>query len=322
MHPQEVWNSPAWGPRLLRTALIPASWLYAVGWQTYLATYRLGLKKAKEPHWPVVCIGNLQVGGSGKSPLALYVARRLFDLGHPAVMSLSGYGSPRSEDASIAPEGPLRAAEWGDEPAMVRWLAPDIPLIVGRNRVSAARLAHERFPDRVLLMDDGFQHLPLKKHLTIVLDPREPPNRFCLPAGPYREPRGNRKRADLVMPGEFQIEALPSAIREPEGAEHRPDRYALLCALGNPSGFAAAVTASLGRAPEAQLFLPDHDRMDAGTLWDRFPKSLDIVVSAKDWVKLRERPDVGERRILVASHELFVNPRDEFDRRLETKLKR
>src|ERR1022692_4001728 len=118
---EDVWHSPTLGAAVSRILLTPASWLYAFGWEAYASTYRLGLKRPKEAHRPVICIGNLVVGGSGKTPATLAVAQLLLDMGEPIVLSVSGYGSPRSEAASIAPMGPLPAAKWGDEPAMVRW---------------------------------------------------------------------------------------------------------------------------------------------------------------------------------------------------------
>ncbi|MFX8929914.1 tetraacyldisaccharide 4'-kinase, partial [Acinetobacter baumannii] len=84
----------------------------------------------------------------------------------------------------MAPDGPLDPAGWGDEPAMFRWLLPDVPLVVGRRRVLAAELVHQHFPKAVLVMDDGFQHLPVKKHIQILLDDPTPKNSRCLPAGP------------------------------------------------------------------------------------------------------------------------------------------
>src|SRR5215212_3930294 len=118
MHWSEVWHGRAASARLARAALTPVSWLYAAGWQVYLATYRLGIKKAQAPHFPVLCVGNLQVGGTGKSPITLYLVNVLRELGREVVVSSSGYGSPRSESATVAPSGPLEATEWGDEPAM------------------------------------------------------------------------------------------------------------------------------------------------------------------------------------------------------------
>jgi len=311
MHASELWEGPAFGAKLARTLLTPASWLYAAGWQTYLGVYRLGLKKAKKPHTPIVCVGNLVSGGSGKTPVTLRIAELLRSQGRPVVVSCSGYGSPAAEAARIAPEGPLRAAEWGDEAAMFRWLQPDLPLIVGRRRVLAAQLCHERFPDAILLMDDGFQHLPLAKDLTIVLDPKEPKNSRCLPAGPYREPRSNRRRADLVLPGEFQIVEAEPVLVDLEGAVRAVAECTLLCALAQPQKVADSL-ARIGVVVRDRRLLPDHDSLQGGTLVSSLPNDRPVVVTAKDWVKLRERPDVGERDFLILKHAVRIEPEDRF----------
>jgi tetraacyldisaccharide 4'-kinase len=307
---RHLWESPAISAKLLRGALVPLSWLYAGGWQAYLLTYRLGLKRAAEPHRPVLCVGNLQAGGSGKSPLVRHLVDVLREMGREVVVSCSGYGAPRAEAATIAPEGDLDAAEWGDEPTMLRTLIPDLPLVVGRRRVLAAELVHQRFPNAVMLMDDGFQHLPLKKSVSIVLDPLAPTNRWCLPAGPYREPRSNRSRADLVLPGQFRVVEDSPWFEDPYTTDHHslPARFAVLCALGQPARFLAA----LPHPPVATKLLPDHDPLTAGTLFDGMDPALPVVVTAKDWVKLRARNDLAGRQILVAHHAVRVEPADDF----------
>lgn len=322
MHAQELWTGKTAPARAARIALLPASWLYGFGWQCYLATYRLGIKKAQSPHRPILCIGNLQTGGSGKTPLVLHLVEVLRQLGHEVVVSCSGYGSPRSEAATVAPDGELDAREWGDEPTLMRRQIPDLPIVVGRRRVLAAQLVHERFPKAVMLMDDGFQHLPLAKQLTIVLDPATPANRHCLPAGPYREPRKNRARADLVLPGDFQIVSEPTRFVTPDGELKTPVKYSILCGLGRPELFVKAVATSLPHAgpPEKVILRPDHDPLDAGTLLQELPEAVPVIVTAKDWVKLRERPDWTTREFLIASHAVRVEPYDEFRNWLEAKL--
>jgi tetraacyldisaccharide 4'-kinase len=323
MHATEVWEGDGPGARVARVALTPISWLYAAGWQTYLGIYRAGIKRAREAHCPVVCVGNLIVGGSGKSPFTRFVAQQLGILGREVVVSSSGYGSPASEAASVAPRGPLSPKEWGDEAAMLRWLEPDLPLIVGRRRVLAAELCHEHFPNAVMLMDDGFQHLPLRKHLSIILDPLRPKNTRCLPAGPYREPRSNRRRADFVLPGDIPLVSILTGFVDPDG--QRVDRHTLasspvsyLCALGQPKGFIESLS-TVGLQVSPGLALRDHDPLSAGNLVDALPE-VPIIVTAKDWVKLRERPDVGRRRFLVALHEVRAEPAEAFRAWLETKL--
>lgn len=316
MRAEEIWFSEKPGPTLIRTLLTPLSWLYAGGWQAYASTYRTGIKRAKEPHRPVICVGNLTVGGSGKSPLTLHLYDLLREMGHAVVVSASGYGSPRSEGATLAPEGDLDASEWGDEPAMLRWLRPGMALVVGRGRVRAAELVHEHASGAVVLMDDGFQHLPLRKHFTLLLDPPEPRNRRCLPAGPYREPRTNRKRADLVLPGEFAVQEGEITFADPLAGTASPTALPegpiqVLCGLGRPDKFVSDLKGQ-GRQVLAARLLPDHDPLDAGNLWDGLNPDLPVVVTAKDWVKLRRRNDLNRWRIRVAMRDVRVEPAAEF----------
>lgn len=319
MHAQELWTSASAKARVLRTLLTPASWLYAIGWQGYLTIYRLGFKKAKRPHSPVVCVGNLQVGGTGKTPFTVHVADVLAALGHEVVVSCSGYGSPAAEAARVAPEGPLRASEWGDEAALFRDLRPEIPLIVGRRRVLAGELCHEHFPDAVLLMDDGFQHLPLAKDIAIVLDP-EVPNRRCLPAGPYREPWANRRRADLIVPGEFSVAVRPQEFLDRRGSAVKlPGKVDVLCGLGQPQRFLDGLRQAGVDLGEV-LLMPDHDPLTTGNLLSAFSGTRPIVVTGKDWVKLRERTDTDRYEFLIATREVVVEPQAEFREWLRTKL--
>jgi tetraacyldisaccharide 4'-kinase len=322
MLPHEVWAGTTAQAKALRALATPASWLYAFGWQCYLATYGLGFKRAKSPHKPVMCVGNLVVGGSGKSPVTMHIAKVLLEMGRSVVIGCSGYGSPHAEAAALAPDGPLLATEWGDEPAMIRWLMPEVPIVVGRRRVLAAELVHEHYPDAVLLMDDGFQHLPLAKQLTIVLDEASPRNMRCLPAGPYREPRGNRSRADALVPGAMTVNRQSMRIQSPEGKDQRPAIYGILCALGDPSRFLATLADEFPNAienPSVKTLL-DHDPLTAANLWDGLPSDVPIVVTAKDWVKLRERADIAEREILIALQDVELSPRRELVALINKKL--
>ena len=321
MHWSDVWEGRGAGPRLARVALTPLSWLYAGGWEAYASMYRWGIKKPVAPHVPVVCIGNLLAGGSGKSPISLYVARVLVDLGREVALSCSGYGAPHSESASLAQPGPLKASEWGDEAAMVRWLMPDLPLIVGRNRVEAARICHREMPRAVMLMDDGFQHLPLKKHITILLDPPFA-NHSCLPAGPYREPWKNRGKADLVLPNGLRPTFKISGFSDAKGSVitfSTDARVNVLCALGNPHRFVEDLE-GLGLVIEAKQLLPDHDPLTGGNLLTCFNQELPLVVTAKDWVKLQGRTDLDRFEIWIARQEAKIEPEAEFRAWLERKL--
>ncbi|HRI44466.1 MAG TPA: tetraacyldisaccharide 4'-kinase [Fimbriimonadaceae bacterium] len=299
---------PDWStrPSLIRYGLYPASLLYAAGWRAYAAMYAWGLKKPSVAQVPVVCVGNLTVGGTGKTPLVVHLAGVLRDLGQEVVVSASGYGSPRAEAASVAPEGELNPRLWGDEPALLREaLGPGVQLIVGRRRVLAARLCEEHFPRAVLLMDDGFQHLPLAKTVSIVLDP-EPSNPFCLPLGPYREPRrSGAARADLVLPGRFHLR-----VGATEFADHPPEEADLLCAVGDPARLRRGL-AEAGVHVVSERILPDHHPLGDPTVLQGLGEARPLVVTAKDWVKLRLLP-LGDRKVVVASYRVSIEPADEF----------
>ena len=320
MHVSEVWYGESTAAALARAALAPASWLYGLGWQAYLGLYRLGIKEPKAPHVPVVCIGNLTVGGSGKTPLTIHVAELLMQSGYQVAISCSGYGSPASAAAQLAPDGPLSARQWGDETAVIRWAIPEVPLIVGRRRVLAAQVCAEMFPGAVLVLDDGFQHLPLRKHVSIVIDPPTP-NHLCLPAGPYREPVRNRKRADLVLPGRMELVGEITGFANAHTGKRvgTPSAAWVVCALGRPAAFLESLERSGVRVLNA-LLMPDHDPLLAGNLFDSIPEREAVVVTAKDWVKLREREDLGSRRIVVAEYKAWVEPGIDFALWLKGKL--
>jgi len=290
--------------------LSPFAALYALGWEGYLLIYRLGIKKAKQPHKRIVGVGNLRVGGTGKSPFTVWLAQKLTQHGYQVVLGMSGYGSPAAENAQVAPEGPLDPAQFGDEVALAREKLPNIPIIVGRARVLAATLCAEKFPEAILLMDDGFQHLPLKKSVCIVLDPESPPNAFCFPVGPYREPRWNRKRADIVLPNsEFSIKREPTRSAEPEG-----DAYAL-CALAQPHIFIESLPSLKGT-----VIRQDHDPLTSQDLLNEVPEGATIFTTGKDWVKLKKRPDSERYHWVVCDYECRPEPQDPFIAWLINKL--
>jgi len=278
----------------LSVALLPLSALYLGGWEAYAVLYALRLKRPYRSRLPVVCVGNLVVGGTGKTPFTLALASLLQERIGPVAISLSGYGSPSSQGAQIAPLGSLDSTTWGDEPALFREALPDFPLIVGRDRVRAANLAENHFPGHLLLLDDGFQHLPLAKDVSILLRPREA-NPFCLPAGPYREPKYHERRAQFVVAEGVDYKRVYRCEPMPSGP------VTLLCAVGNPSRVLESA-AILGIEVRNHIFLPDHNPLSAPDLLESVQGPL--LVTRKDWVKLKGRPDLGDRPIFVIDYQV------------------
>jgi tetraacyldisaccharide-1-P 4'-kinase len=161
---------------------------------------------------PVIGVGSLWAGGVGKTPVTIAVARLLQESGVRVAVLTHGYGGSRHRTGALV--DPLQhpdPAEVGDEAAELRLALPDVPIAVGKRRVRMAHAAMARWSPDALVLDDGFQHLPLARALDLVLLPAESPlgNGFCLPAGPLREPpEGVRRAGGVVWVG---WETLPVA---------------------------------------------------------------------------------------------------------------
>ena len=160
------------------------------------ALYDRGVLPARRLERPVVSIGNLSVGGSGKTPFVLLLGTLLKQLGILFDVLSRGYGRRTRGAAVVDPGGSPH--EFGDEPLLIARKL-QVPVIVGEERFEAGRLAEERFPSRLHLLDDGFQHRALARDFDIVLVTPEDAHDRLLPAGRLREPVSALARADAVV---------------------------------------------------------------------------------------------------------------------------
>lgn len=170
-------------------------------WHRAMA-YRTGLFRSRSLGAYVVSIGNITVGGTGKTPLVIALAGALARSGHRVVVLSRGYKGNSSKPCVVSDGGrPLVPAEVsGDEPYLMAERLPGVPVVVGANRLAAGSLAVERFAPDVVVLDDGYQHLKLKRDLdVVVVDCGAPPqNSRLLPRGPLREPVSALGRADVL----------------------------------------------------------------------------------------------------------------------------
>ncbi len=178
-------------------------------------SYRLGLLKRARAGIPVIVVGNLVAGGSGKTPLVLWLAEFLGANGWVPGLVSRGYGSAAEapREASIASE----PAEVGDEPVVLARRS-GCPVWVGAERAAVARAMRASHPEvNVLVLDDGLQHYGLARDVEIVVvDARGFGNGFMLPAGPLREPTSRLRSVDAVVAHGIGRDALPRQ------AGHRP----------------------------------------------------------------------------------------------------
>ena len=301
-------QAPGLWPALGRAGLWLASHPY--GWATGVRNvlYDRGWKGSHRAPVPVVSVGNLTLGGTGKTPCVEYVARFLRDLGVQVAILSRGYGSDagRNDEAMVLEEN-----------------LADVPHLQGANRVELAQLAFEELESEVLVLDDGFQHRRLARQLDLVLIDATNPwgHGYLTPRGLLREsPRELRRahaviitRCDLVAEERVReirdrvtrLASLPvfESVHRPlclvdsggqreslETAGNQP--IAAFCGLGNPDAFRASLE-RLGLVPSLWKTYPDHHsytRQDVEALesWAaELPVGGFILTTQKDLVKLR-----------------------------------
>jgi len=197
--------------------LWPLSTGFRVGIELRRAAYGHGLFKTYRLNGPVVSVGNLSVGGTGKTPLVMYIAEKLLERGWRPSILTRGYKRRIGGMVALAPEAErvVDPCEVGDEPAWLAQALPKVPVIVGANRYRAGRMAEDRFAVDVHLLDDGFQHWSLARDVDIVtLDVTEKLSEGALlPEGRLREPCSALARADVIVLTRTEL-ADPAPHRE------------------------------------------------------------------------------------------------------------
>lgn len=260
-------------------------------------TYRRGLLRSHHPGCPVVLVGSILVGGTGKTPLVMRLAELARDQGwRPGIVS-RGYGGRVRAPRLVRPDDD--PALVGDEPLLLARGA-GCPVVVGASRVAAARhlLAHQ--PCDLIIGDDGIQHYALARDLElVVLDQRGLGNGACLPVGPLREPPSRLAQVDLVVghggDDDSSMSLAGDLLRRVDGRGVRSlaslvgQRVHGVAGIGHPPRFFAALQgAGLEVMPHA---FPDHHHFVAADL--RFDDDLPVLMTEKDAVKCSWL--VGER---------------------------
>lgn len=315
---QRAWLSRGSIPCLL----LPLSWLFGAFSALRAGLYRRGWRTMHKLPVPVVVVGNLIVGGAGKTPTVIAIASLLHRHGfRPGIVS-RGYGRTGHGTLEVEPGTP--ASECGDEPLVLR-RRTGVPVVVGRDRVAAGlALLQAHSEVDILLSDDGLQHLRLARDAQVlVFDERGAGNGWLLPAGPLRDPLPpavpprslvlyNATGATTVLPGSLAQRSLGGAVALAAWRAGEPPTLAALDALrGRP------LLALAGLAQPRRFFdmLRQHDlEFDTLPLPDHFgfaalpwpPGTTDVVLTEKDAVKL-DPARLGSTRVWVAALD-FVLP--------------
>ena len=296
MTPTDLWYGRAPPGRVLSLLLAPLGWLYCGVAVLRALAYRRGWLASEAAGVPVIMVGNLTVGGTGKTPLVLWLVRHLNQRGLRPGIALRGYASSAGGAPRLVPADgdPFTL---GDEPVLLA-ARGGCPVVIGRDRVAAARLLASAHHCDVVVCDDGLQHYRLRRdcEILVVDGDRRFGNGRCLPAGPLREPRRRLRRADLVVVNgdaaddAFHMTLVPGhavnlydAARSQRLGDFAGTRVIAVAGIGNPARFFAMLRRS-GLDVEPHPY-PDHHRFTAADLacWPAGP----VLMTEKDAVKCR-----------------------------------
>ena len=293
----ESWVEKIWyGRHPLGLALAPLGWLYSGAARLRRYAYSRGLLKTKRLHVPVIVAGNISVGGTGKTPLVIWLASFFKTLGYAPGVVGSGYGGLTERwPQQIRPDSDPTTV--GDE-AIVLARRCLCSVGAGPDRVATARALIEHSGCDLIISDDGLQHLGLGRDLEIaVIDGiRRHGNRRCLPAGPLREPISRLKYVDVVVVngiagrGEFPMKykmlpprSLLDETREQPLEGFRDREVHAIAGLGNPRRFFSDL--QVQGLKVIQHAFPDHHRFSRRDI--DFGDGLPVLMTEKDAVKCR-----------------------------------
>jgi tetraacyldisaccharide 4'-kinase len=295
-------------PTLLTAALLPLSWLFRGMAGVRRSLYCSGLWRTASLPVPVVVVGNITAGGTGKTPLVAWLVRALREHGlHPGIVSRGHGGVNATPRAVQAGDDPCAA---GDEPLLLARTGS--PVWIGRDRVAAARALLGSHPGiDVIVSDDGLQHyrLPRAVEIVVVDGQRGFGNGALLPAGPLREPLARANSVDAIVVNGAQSNAgamiaidvpvfamrltgerfvsLVDATRAVGAEVFRGQRVHAIAGIGNPERFFGSLRA-LGLDPVCHAF-PDHHAYTAPEL--ALPDAQAILMTDKDAIKCQALAD-------------------------------
>lgn len=301
---------------LISTILLPLGWIYSG-----LTAARLKFKKSGKVKIPVICLGNITAGGSGKTPTAVTLAKLLQQEGYSPYFVSRGYGGTLS-DIILTQDSAYTAAETGDEPLI---LCRTAPVSINPNRYQAALKAQKQGAD-IIIMDDGFQNPSLKKDISILIIDGGFGfgNKRPLPAGPLREnlPSGLRRADAALIIGEDKtdsakdIKGLPifrGKIKEIK-PQIKPARVIAFAGIGRPEKFYQSLE-NCGMNIISRHDFPDHHFYTENELQtllkEAQDKEAELYTTAKDIVKiplpLRPKFKVLEIEIEIEKEQEFMS---------------
>lgn len=282
----------------LSYVLQPVAWLYRLGMNVRLRCYQHFSALTYRPQMPVVIVGNVNVGGSGKTPFVIWLVRVLQQAGFKPAVLTRGYGGSGSR-RPICVDAGSDPRVVGDEPVLIAQKA-SCPVLVSAQRTCAARVLEDDYDCDVIICDDGLQHYALARDVEIcVVDGlRRFGNGNLLPAGPLREPLRRLDGVDYIVTNttggglphqdEWYMRYEPQKLRtvlDDEQASTPQEPVCALAGIGYPPRF-FTLLCDLGLRLSVTKSYPDHHRYSAQELYKTFGSKA-LIMTEKDAVKCR-----------------------------------
>lgn len=297
--------------------LYPISILYGLVVRLRLLLYKAGIFKTKKLPCPVISVGNITVGGTGKTPVAIFIAGLLSAQGKKVAVLSRGYGRSTGGIAVVS-DGEkilLDPKEAGDEPHLMATRLKGSPVVVGTDRFKAGLFIIERFAPDVIILDDGFQHIALHRNVNILLvDSKEGlGNGYLIPRGVLREPASGAGRAGIVLiKGKgvtqphmgmgldqktpvFDFTYKPQCLVDLRSGNKTPlelirgKDVVAVSGIAAPESFAETLKELDARTAKALIYPDHHDytEKDLQDIASACPPNGIIVTTEKDGVKLK-----------------------------------
>jgi tetraacyldisaccharide 4'-kinase len=299
----------------------PVTGLYSAATALRNTLFNRGVLTSRQLDRPVISVGNLSVGGSGKTPFVIALGELLPARGIQFDVLSRGYGRKTRGVLVVNPDG--NASEYGDEPLLIaRRLR--VPVVVGESRYEAGRVAEQKFQSQLHILDDGFQHRSLARDFDIVLMMESDFSDKLLPSGRLREPLSSLQRADaIVLPAGF--EADHPALRQKRIWRAKralvltdaPSMPVVFCGIARPKQFFAQVRAA-GIKPAAEIIFRDHHAYDIDDIQTLISARRDLsadgfLTTEKDAINLAPQQHLLQPLAVAKLNLALDHPEDVLD---------
>ena len=313
----KFWYRNDWPSKVLALIIYPLSIIWII-----ISFIKKKVSKTYRSRLKIICVGNLNIGGTGKTPFAIYTYKILKELGFNPVFLTRGYGG--KEKGPIKVESTHQYKDVGDEALLLNNIGPTI---VSRDRSLGAKfIENHKYNYDVILMDDGLQNYQLEKNIKFLLVDKNLKfaNKLCVPAGPLREPINQRlKEIDsIILTGNNTdqdiglrkisdyISVFNSSIKIMQSSNIKGNKFLAFCGLGNPDKFYETLEKGGYKVFLTKSF-PDHHQYTEEEINHLIlkakNKNLTLITTAKDYVKIIDK----KNEIQVLSIESSFNAKDE-----------